>query len=410
MLGVLAVVLMPLMPSGYRAWCIANANKQMLAAVAARDLHSASEAIAAGANVRVKDLQGRSAMDMAIQNADVRLAELLVDAGADYDADVVLNLAVRKNSLSFARRLLEAGADPDGTPNGNLPPLHFCAQHGATEMLALLLEFGADFERHAAFTTSHSRGHRSPLLGAVCCIKSKDVRLQKVRLLLKHGADPTTEAGGLTAMDVAVMEADGELSDLLRTHGAPYGPREAAALNRVSQVECMIDNDPAILNAQYRPVYPAPPRQRTSLLGIALCKGYSGLTRLLIRHGAPLDTVEPRGATLMHMAARGGDPHLIHLLVERGLDINARDEYWDTPLTDVVWYAPPEVVSALIDAGADVNARRIDGRTALHLAAAHDRSESIRMLLVAGADPTIPSQTGETAADIIQSRNTVKRK
>lgn len=124
----------------------------------------------------------------------------------------------------------------------------------------------------------------------------------------------------------------------------------------------------------------------------------------LIDHGAPLDTIEGKGSTLLHRAARGGNPELIRLLLARGLDVNARDDYGDTPLTDSVWCTRPEAIDVLIEAGADVNAQGSNESTALHLAAGSGRANVVSKLLAAGADPTIVNIYGETPLDKVRKR------
>lgn len=406
LLGLLLVVSVPLFPRGYRAWQVANANKQLLTAAAADDLRGVSAAIAAGANVEVRDRQGRFAMAFATQRSSTTLIEMLIDAGADYDADAVLATAVREDAPSLARRVLEAGADPDGKDWG-ASPLHLAVERGAVEMLELLLEFGADLERPAALTTSHFRGYGSPLLAAICCSDSDEARMRTVRVLLERGADPEAETGERTAMDLAIAESDGRLGDLLRKHDAEYGPREAVAFNRFSEVQQMVQQDPSIVNTPCRPIYATRPRQKSSLLGIALYHGHRDLALFLIEQGAWMRTIEGFERNLIYLAAHGGDPQMIHLLVAHGIDVNHRDESQDTPLIVSVraWNASPEVIAALIEAGADVNARNIMRDTALYSAVYHDRIETVRLLIAAGADPTIPNTRGETAMDIARTRN-----
>lgn len=405
LLGVLLLVLVPVFPSGYRAWQVANANKQLLAAAAAGDVRGLSAAIAAGANVEVRDRNERSAMDLAIEHSSVPLMDLLISAGADCDTDTVLFRAVAKDSTMLARRLLEAGANPNGKRSIGQSPLHLCAERGANEMVELLIEFGADLEQPGAFATPTIRGYGPPLFAAISSSDSTGGRLHTVRVLLEHGADPNVETGGTTAMDLAVAESDGELADLLREYGADYGPREAVAFNRFSEVEQMVRQDPPIVNAPCRSIYAARPGQKSSLLGISLYMGHRDLALFLIEQGAWLRFIEGIERNLLYPAVHGGDPQMIHLLVARGIDVNHRDESQDTPLIIAAWNGSPEVISALVEAGADVNARRIDGRTALHLAASHGRTDVVRLLIAAGADPTIPDESGATAIDVARDRN-----
>jgi ankyrin repeat protein len=130
------------------------------------------------------------------------------------------------------------------------------------------------------------------------------------------------------------------------------------------------------------------------------------MSLFLIDAGAPLDTQQHLGRTLLHEAAIGGDPELIRLLVARGLDVNAIDDHVkDTPLAFAVGHDNHDAVAALLEAGANVNHQDGSGRTHLHGAILGKRVEVVQMLLAAGADPTIADRKGETPLDLALARN-----
>lgn len=101
------------------------------------------------------------------------------------------------------------------------------------------------------------------------------------------------------------------------------------------------------------------------------------------------------------MAAKGGNLDCVRLIAEHGGDVNARDDWNDTPLTDSIWQANVDVdlVNLLIDLGADVNSQQSGGRTALHLALTNGRYVHLPVLIAAGADPMIEDMNGKTALD-----------
>lgn len=328
-------------------------------------------------------------------------------------AEADLLAAIRTNNVALARRALEAGADATGAGANLFPGMRsdapslmcICIANGQTELMELLLEFGADIEQieriAGAISFSSPILDGPPLFAAVSCNQPPDIRSKMARLLVERGANPQREFAGLNAMDIAFETSDTELGDLFREFGLPYGPREMAAFNRLDELKAAVEETPEILQQRFRSAYAD---RAPSLLAISLLRGYREMSLFLIEAGAPLDVMDG-SYTLLHDAARGGDPQLIRLLVERGLDVNAKDRYSDTPICDIAWNGKSEAIAALVELGADVNWQGINGQTPLHHAVRNNQRETVRLLLAAGADPSLADGKGETPLDLSKGRN-----
>lgn len=322
--------------------------------------------------------------------------------------DVELAGAVRANDLSLARRALAAEANPDFMSNQPGSRMIFdCIAKGQVEMMKLLLDFGADAEGTEGVRFIGPGGGGPPLFVALNCDQPPEVRCQMVRLLVAAGANPRRQEGRTNAMDVAVHRSDSQIGDLLREYGLPYGPREMAAFDRLDELRQAVHDDPELVKQRFKSTWATSgPNDNPTLLAIALRGGYREMSLFLIDAGAPLDTRQHLGHTLLHEAAVGGDAELIRLLVARGLDVNAvEDHFHDTPLEYAVGDDKREAVAALLEAGADVNHQDVSGRTFLHSAVFGKHVNILRMLLAAGADPTITDIKGQTPFDVARAQN-----
>jgi ankyrin repeat protein len=103
--------------------------------------------------------------------------------------------------------------------------------------------------------------------------------------------------------------------------------------------------------------------------------------------------------------AKSGDAASISQLLERGANVNARNESQRTVLMLAALKGRPAVVSTLVAKGADINARDTKQMTALMWAAFGGSRESAEILISHGADVRDRDAKGETALDWAKSRS-----
>jgi len=70
----------------------------------------------------------------------------------------------------------------------------------------------------------------------------------------------------------------------------------------------------------------------------------------------------------LHEAVKEDDIFAVRCFLLRGADVNAKDEYGNTPLHFAAWHGHREVIEVLIDKGANVNSKAGNGLTPLELA------------------------------------------
>lgn len=100
---------------------------------------------------------------------------------------------------------------------------------------------------------------------------------------------------------------------------------------------------------------------------------------------------------LLLMAAKNGDVQVLVALLQRGADVDARNEDEETALLVAADHGHLEAVAVLLQHGADVNAPDFQGYTPLMAAASSRVPEIVALLLERGADTRPRNIKGRTA-------------
>ena len=289
--------------------------------------------------------------------SNYKIAELLIDAGADvdyfsYDYDVmedgqqfivskfpILNAAIEKKNVRMVKLLLDSGANPNAESvcsNGD----HFSAllesiyRFPNDEIAKLLIDADADVNYVGLVD-----GTKSPVLSELICNnRLKKGRTNILKLLLSKGADPNAER----------IFANGNTSSALR--------------------------DSIVVKSNYT------------------------ITKLLIKAGADVNYVGVENGTkvpLLSDVVSLGNVNVLELLLSNGANPNCERILTDggrySPLLDSICIFPnDEIAKLLIDAGADVNyVGFVDGVkcSVLHAAISESNVDILKLLLSKGANP-----------------------
>lgn len=108
----------------------------------------------------------------------------------------------------------------------------------------------------------------------------------------------------------------------------------------------------------------------------------------------------PFGMTPLHWASRAGSLRSLQWLLDRGAEVDARNDAHRTSMQLAAEWGRAEAVKLLAAGGADLNAQDRKGRTPLHRATYEGHAESAEALLAAGADTTVLNRNGKTAFEI----------
>jgi len=112
----------------------------------------------------------------------------------------------------------------------------------------------------------------------------------------------------------------------------------------------------------------------------------------------------------MHWAAGGDHKKMVELLIDKGADVNARDEAGWTPLHYAAFNGHKDVAELLIAKGADVNAKNDYGETPLHIAKHNDHKDLAELLKKHGARKEKCGGEGQAIASLPDERDAVTAK
>ncbi|KAJ3113978.1 hypothetical protein HDU96_002670 [Phlyctochytrium bullatum] len=126
--------------------------------------------------------------------------------------------------------------------------------------------------------------------------------------------------------------------------------------------------------------------------------GHLDITRMLVEHGVDINAKDEDGSTLLHNLNLGypGNVGIAQLLIEKGAELEARDEDGKTPLHRAAFYNSHDIARLLVENGADLEARDVDACTPLHHATCNANLEFILLLVEKGADIRVTDANGST--------------
>lgn len=389
---------------------LARACENASAAMVARLLE-------AGADPNLAQANGLTPLMTATRTGDLDVVKALLTHGADVNAatttthETALMWAAAERRSEVVRLLVAWGADVHPTPQQAFSPLIAAAKNGDIETAQVLIAAGADVNEAGA-------DGAQPLPYAVVFGQSAFAHF-----LLEQGADPDGTIHGATALHAAAGPIDAWLKGWHRQYGSRrdyYGGRGESLTfeERVSLVEVLLDRgaDPNarmtasemaklgfLRNGAYdtfavgtgdlagaTPLWVAAwatnpgMGSNTTLNRTFVSLSPAAVVRSLLAAGARAALTPVDGTTpLMAAAGCGRDAHVtnvprgprfpeaeevVTMLIEAGVDVNAKNEGDFTALHCAAFSGVNEIVRALVEHGADLDARDWRGRTPFRLA------------------------------------------
>lgn len=341
--------------------------------------------LAAGADPDLALLSGETPLMVAARAGSAVVVEHLAQGGADLDrrgsrGQTALMWAVAQHHAGVVEALLAHGADPHvrsdvwnqvmgvpphgqygynrEIPHGGNTALMFAARAGDLASARLLVAAGADADDTNAWGVS-----------AVTMAAHSGYR-ELVAFLLEQGADPDADEAGFAALHEAVMRRDAGLAAILLDHGADPNIllRTWTPARRASR------------DYNFRPsLIGATP------FWLAARFGELGLMRLLAAHGADPAFVH-RADYIADGSFERRREATTALMAALGMGGGRRLRAWFTPPSGDPEARALSAVTLAADLGADVRAAGTDGRTALDEAEALHYVSVVEFLVERGAE------------------------
>ncbi len=348
-------------------------------AVMTRQLEVIDELLARGANIDARRMDG--ARPIHVTNGDyfyrgwrdvptgwptspAAMMTHIKTRGAHID----INTAAHTGDIARVRQLLEEDpslanrvGDHGGYYLGAGAPLQNAAATGRMDIVRLLLEHGAD--------PNLPEEHIAPR-GRALYAAASGGHYEIAQLLLERGANPNQPVeSSADALSMAMMHKDQKMVDLLRSYGASRNMELQAYYDDLDAASAAFNSNPALADDP-------------NALCTAAGNGNEAFVRLMLRYQPDL----PRRVSCM-----GKTSKLTELLFAHGMNPSKPNWLLITPLHQFASEGNVERAALFIDHGADLHARDEDiCSTPLGWAARSGKRTMVELLLTSGARPNLP--------------------
>lgn len=388
---------------------------------AAGDMPCAQALLEAGAEVNMENLEGATALLIAVGRRRSDMVPMLLDKGANPNVMTKKGITAlmvaamsTKETAKLVRALLEKGADPNVKSLSGLTALGYAALTGDADAVRALLDKGAD---------PNSKGAD----GKTALMIAKEKGFTEIATLLERaGANPLTPAeapllqdrqtAGANALNVAVQSQRNPPCPRDRKPGNVITHLEGTASRLGSEeedrmiMECMKASNQAsekckellrkqgfgaaqtfVIGADCEPISLGtnpPPEKVQEVIKQVLLRVWLQKVRAALAEGQDVNTPDEDGHSLLTGACAGGDFALVKELLSRGARVNPSNSPGGlTPLLAAIASGSTEITRYLLGKGADPNLDKSkQEKTPLHLAVDKELLEPVKLLIAAGAD------------------------
>ncbi|XP_070195077.1 transient receptor potential cation channel subfamily A member 1-like isoform X2 [Littorina saxatilis] len=320
--------------------------------------------------LKATDNKGQTPLHAAAAKGHRNIVDFIIKQHGCLDAtdnsgDTALHTAVRHNQPGVVEALLQGGADHSILNDEQMAPLHLACDLGHVEVVKALL-IDPNVDRNIKGETGMNCLH-------YCSVKDHS---ECAELLLKGGAKPCLRCDmGYFPIHIAAKCAAPKTLEVLIQQGLKYG---------YDRVTLLTFKD----------------KENNMPLHAAVNGGNIKAVEVCLQAGAPVDTQQDDKSTPVHFAAAQGNLDMIklmHSLQEENFmtSLYICDAMNMTPLHRAALFNHKAVVEFLLEKGVDINSKDDTGRTPLLLAASKGCWDTVQVLVGGGADVRVRDRNSQ---------------
>ncbi|XP_075767737.1 protein TANC2 isoform X5 [Pelodiscus sinensis] len=329
---------------------------------------------------------------------NIKVSRLLILGGANvnYRTEVLNNAPILcvQSHLGYAEMvalLLEFGANVDAASESGLTPLGYAAAAGYLSIVMLLCKKRAQVDHldkngQCALVHAALRGHLEVVKFLIQCDWTMAGQQQGV-FKKSHAIQQAL----IAAASMGYTEIVSYLLDLpekdeeeveraqINSFDSLWGETAltaAAGRGKLEVCRLLLEQGAAVAQANRRGVVP---------LFSAVRQGHWQIVDLLLTHGADVNMADKQGRTPLMMAASEGHLDTVEFLLTQGASISLMDKEGLTALSWACLKGHLAVVRSLVENGAATDHADKNGRTPLDLAAFYGDAEVVQFLVDHGA-------------------------
>lgn len=205
----------------------------------------------------------------------------------------------------------------------------------------------------------------------------KQADKEKIKLLLSVQPDLVYQLlpqQGISPLMLAIYYRNKEIVALLSQFKSELNAYEASATGNLEYLKMVLDEQKIAVNSFAADGF--------TCLGLACFFGHFEVAKYLIAKGADVNLPANNAFKVapIHSASAISDEKIISLLLENGVDVNAKQQNGITPLHTVAYHGQTDLVQLLLIHGADVQAKMDTGQTPLSMATEKGFMEIVDLL------------------------------